>query len=82
MILCIKIATVGHLPRRGNRTQPRVLILGFAYSGMCPHKAVIQECLVGIAPHDRGVEVAEGALDEGRRVFNLHNYVRRKESLV
>jgi len=28
-----------------------------------PHKAVIHDCLVGIAPRDRGVGGAEGAVE-------------------
>jgi hypothetical protein len=59
MVSCIKIGLAVHLPRRGNRTQPRVLTLGFTYSEMCP----------------------EGALDEGRRVSDPHNYARTKEPL-
>jgi hypothetical protein len=33
------IRLIRHLPRRGNRTQPRVLTLGVAFSGKCPEGA-------------------------------------------
>jgi hypothetical protein len=45
-----------------------------------PHKAVIQEWGVGIAPHDRGVEVAEWAADNVARIL-LYMWLRNNPTL-